>query len=94
MLIEIFDAVGDQLGEAHLAGDVGAAMAARLYQLASDFTAVLEDVDDCPEPFGETGFQPGMAQHEAQRLRQTAVDELEVLLEGEIVGEIRPADPR
>src|SRR6266478_2065004 len=70
------------------------AMSAPLYQLASDFTAVLEDVDDCPEPFGETGFQPGMAQHEAQRLRQTAVDELEVLLEGEIVGEIQLADPR
>ena len=94
VLVEIFDAVGDRLGEAHLAGDIGAAMAARLDQLASDLTAVLEDVDDCPEPFGEPGFQPGMAQHEAQRLRQAAVNELEVLLEGEIVGEIQLADAR
>ena len=94
MFIEIFDAVGDRLGEAHLTSDVSAAMAARLYQLASDLAAVLEDVDDCPEPFGEAGFQPGMAQHEAQGLRQAAVDELEVLLEGEIVGEIQLADAR
>ena len=94
MLVEILDAVGDRLGEAHLAGDVGAAMAARLDQLAGDLAAVLEDVDDGAEPFGEAGFQAGMAEHEAQRLRQAAVDELEVLLEGEIVGEIQLADAR
>jgi hypothetical protein len=35
-----------------------------------------------------------MTEHEAQRLRQAAVDELEVLLEGEIVGQIQLADPR
>ena len=94
MLIEIFDAVGDRLGETHFAGDVGAAMAACLYQLAGDLAAVLEDVDDRAEPFGEAGFQAGMAQHEAQRLRQAAVDELEVLFEGEIIGQIQLADPR
>jgi hypothetical protein len=82
VFVEILDAVGNRLGEAHLAGDIGAAMAARLDQLARDLTAVLKDVDDCPEAFGEAGFQPGMAQHEAQGLRQTAIDELEVLLEG------------
>ena len=86
MLIEIFDAVGDRLGETHFAGDIGAAMTARLDQLARDLAAVLEDVDDGAEPFGEAGFQPGMTEHEAQRLRQAAVDELEVLFEGEIVG--------
>ena len=81
-------------GEAHLAGDVGAAMAARLDQFAGDLAAVLEDVDDGAKPFGQAGFQPGMAQHETQRLRQAAVDELEVLLEGEIVGQIQLADAR
>ena len=94
MLVEIFDAVGDRLGETNFAGDVGAAMAARFYQLAGDLAAVLEDVDNGAEPFGEAGFQAGMTEHEAQRLRQTAVDELEVLFEGEIVGQIKLADPR
>ena len=58
MLVEIFDAVGDRLGETHFAGDVGAAMAARLDQLAGDLAAVLEDVDDGAKPFGEAGFRP------------------------------------
>ena len=44
-----------RLGEAHLAGDVGAAVAARLDQLAGDLAAVLEDVDDGAEPLGEAG---------------------------------------
>ena len=35
-----------------------------------------------------------MTEHEAQRLRQAAVDELEVLFEGEIIGQIQLADPR
>ena len=94
MLVEILDAVGDRLGKPHFAGDVGAAMAARLDQFAGDLAAVLEDVDDGAEPFGEAGFQAGMAKHEAQRLRQAAVDELEVLFEGEIIGQIQLADPR
>ena len=81
-------------GEAHFAGDVGAAMAARLDQLARDLAAVLEDVDDGAEPLGEAGFQAGVAEHEAQRLRQAAVDGLEVVLEGEIVGQVQLADAR
>lgn len=94
MLIEILNALRDRFGEAHFAGDVGAAMAARLDQFASDLAAVLEDIDDGAKPFGQTGLQPGMAQHEAQRLRQAAVNELEILLEGEIIGQIQLADAR
>ncbi len=94
MLIEIFDALGDRFGETHFPRDVGAAMAARLYQLAGDLAAVLEDVDDGAKPFGKAGLQAGMAEHETQRLRQAAVDELEVLFEGEIIGQIQLADPR
>ena len=94
MLIEVLDALRDRLGEAHLAGDVGAAMAARFDQLAGNLAAVLEDVDDGAKPFGESDLEPGMAKHESQRLRQAAVDELEVPLEGEIVGEIQLADAR
>ena len=81
-------------GEAHLAGDLGAALAARLDQLARDLAAVLEDVDDGAEAFGEAGFQAGVGEHEAQHLRQAVVDELEVALEREIVGEVELADAR
>ena len=69
-------------------------MAARLDQLARDLAAVLEDVDDGAKALGEAGLQAGMAQDEAQRLRQAAVDELEVPFEGEIVGQVELADAR
>ena len=39
-----------------------------------DLAAVLEDVDDGAEALGQAGLQAGMGQHEAQRLRQAAVD--------------------
>lgn len=67
-------------------------MTARLYELARDLAPVLEDIDDCAKSLSKTCFQAGVTQHEAQRLRQTAVDELEVLLKGEIVGKIQFAD--
>ena len=94
MLVEILDAIGDGFGETHLAGNVGAAMAARLYQFARDLAAVLEDLTIARNRSARPGFEAGMAQHEAQRLRQAAVDELEVLLEGEIIGQIQLADAR
>ena len=94
VLVEVLDAQRHRFGKAHPAGDVGAAVAARLDQLAGDLAAVLEDVDDGPEALGEACLQAGVGQHEAQRLRQAAVDLLEVVLEGEIVGQIELADAR
>ena len=94
MFVEITDADRDRFGEAHLARDLGAALATRLYQLADDLAAVLENVDQCAEALGETGLQAGVREHKAQCLRKAAVDFLEVALEGEIVGEIQLADAR
>ena len=78
-----------RFGEAHLARDLGAAMAARLHQLAGDLAAVLEHLDQRAEALRQAGLHAGVRQHEAQRLRQAAVDGLEVLFEGEIVGQDR-----
>ena len=43
---------------------------------------------------GEAGTHAGVAEHEAQRLRQAAVDLLDVAFEGDVVGEIELADTR
>ena len=87
-----FDAVGDRLGEAHFAGDVGAAMAARLDQLAGDlppFWKMLTMARNVRRGRFSGRYGPARA-----GLRQAAVDELEVLFEKEIVGQIQLADPR
>ena len=77
------DALRDGFGEAHLAGDVGAAVAARLDQLARDLAAVLEDVDDA-RGSARRGRPSCRCATSTKRsdLRQAAVDRLEVALEG------------
>ena len=94
VLVEILDALRDRLAEPHLARDVGAALAARLDQFAGDIAAILEDVDQRAKSFGQAGLQSGMGEHEAKRLRQAAVDLLEVVFELDVVGQIELADPR
>ena len=54
----------------------------------------MQDFHDRTEALGEAGFQSRVRQHETQRLRQTAVDILEVVFEGEVVGQIELADAR
>ncbi len=54
--------------------------------------AVAEDVHDRTKPLRRPG--PLLRRDEAQRLRQAAVDLLEVVFEGQVVGEVELADAR
>ncbi len=92
MLVKILDAVAHRFREAHAGGNLGTAMASRLDQLAGDFTAVLENIDDGAKALGEAGFKARMTKNEAQGLRQAAVDQLEVALEADVVGQIELTD--
>ena len=69
-------------------------LTARLHQFLGDLAAVLEHLDQRAEAFRQAGLHAGVRQDEAQRLRQAAVDGLEILFEGEIVGQIELADAR
>ena len=84
----------DRLAEPHLARDIGAALAAGLDQFAGDVAAILEHVDQRAKALGQAGLQSGMGEHEAKRLRQAAIDLLEVMFELDVVGQIELADPR
>ena len=94
VFVEVLDAERYRFGKAHPARDVGAALAACLDQLPRNLASVLEDVDDRPEPLRKACLQAGVGQHEAQGLRKAAVDLLEVVLEGQIVGQVELADAR
>ena len=59
-----------------------------------DLLAVAQDVDDAAQAVGQAGVQAGVAEDEAQHLRQPVADGLEVALEGEVVGEVELADAR
>jgi len=92
VLVQAVDALGRGVREAQLAGDVGAALAARLDQVLRDLRAVAQDVQHAAQPVGQAGVQPGVAEDEAQHLRQAFADELEIALELQVVGEVELAD--
>ena len=68
MFIEVLDGRGDVFGKAHLAGNVGTAVAAGFDQFAGNLAAIAHDVDDGAETFGHAGLQAGVGQHKAQGL--------------------------
>ena len=80
--------------KAHLARDLGAAIAPCFHQFMSDLAAVLEDVNKRAKSLGEPGVHSGVRDDETQHLRQAAIDRFEVVLEGDIVGHIKLADAR
>jgi hypothetical protein len=94
VLVEKLDAVGNVLRKPHLSSNVRAAVAARINQLPRNFTAVLKDVQNGAKSFGQSGLETRMGKHEAKSLRQAPVDVLEVLLEREIVSQIKLANSR
>ncbi len=52
VLIEVLDALRHRFAKAHLTRDLGAALTARLDELAGDLAAVLENVDEGAEALG------------------------------------------
>jgi hypothetical protein len=92
MLVEALDSLCHGFGKTHHAGDLGPALTAGLHQLARHLAAVLEGAHDGAEALCEPSLQSGMGQHEAERLRQAAVDQLEIALEDPIIGKIELAD--
>jgi hypothetical protein len=94
MLVEILDAGGDRLRKMHPARDVSAALTACFDQLFGDLASILENPDDRSEAFRQAGAETRMREDEAERLRQTIVDLLEIALEGKIVGQIELANAR
>jgi len=92
VLVEILDPQRDGFRKSHCSGDVGAALAAGLDQLDRGRAGGLECANDGAKAFRQPGLQAGVGEDEAERLRQAAVDGLEVALEGQIVGQIEPAD--
>ena len=84
------------LGEAQLARDVGAALAARLDQLAAAIAPpLLQDVDDARGSARRgPAFRPVCASTKRSISRQAAVDRLEVALEAQVVGQVELADAR
>ena len=57
----------DRLGEAQLAGDLGAALAAGLDQLVGDLAAILQMLKIAAEALASPAFKPVWRQDEAQR---------------------------
>ncbi len=54
------------------------------FLLASDLAAILQDIDDVSEMLDRIGISTGVIQYEAQHFRQAAIEQLEVLLEGQV----------
>ena len=84
----------DGIGETQLSRDVGTALATGLDQFLRDVRAVAHDVHDGAQALAHAGAQAGVAEHEAQHLRQAVLDDLVVALELQIVGQIELADAR
>src|SRR5690606_24207578 len=68
--------------------------AARLDQFAGDHTAILEDMNEGAEALGKPRLQSGVRKHKAKQLRKAAVNLFEIVLKGQIVGEIKLAQAR
>ncbi len=94
MFIQSVDALGDVFGKAQLPRNVGAALAAGLNEFLRDVTAIAKDVERGAKALGQAAAQTRVIEHEAQHMRQAAVEQLEVALELQIVGEVELADAR
>ncbi len=93
VLVQGMDGAAHAWGETQLPRDLGSALTAGLDQVVDDRSAVLQDVEHGAEAFRQSRLQTSMRKDEAENLRQAVAHCLEVTLEGEIVGEIKLADP-
>ncbi|MOA03465.1 hypothetical protein D3C78_1229740 [compost metagenome] len=95
VFVQRLDAGGHAAVETQLARDVGTAMAAGADQLVGHFLAVAQHVEDGLRALAPAaGVGAGVAEHEAQHLRQAGADQLEILFELAVIGEIQLADAR
>jgi len=94
VLVEIENAGRDGFGKPHLPHDVRTAMTAGLDQFAADLLPLGQSDDHGPESLGEIGLQPGMLEDETKHLRQAVIDDLDVALERDVVGQKQLADAR
>ena len=83
----------DVLGKSQLAGNGRAPLTAGLDQSPRYFRAVLDNVEDRAESLGQAGFDPRVREDKAQDFRQAAVEPFEILLEDDVVCEIKLANP-
>ncbi len=94
MLIQILDALRDGFGKPHFSRDLRAAVTARLDQLFGRRPGGLERGDQRADALRQPGFQSGVRQNKAKRLRQAAVDQFGVVFEAQVVGHVKLADAR
>ena len=92
MLIQILDALRDGFGKPHFSRDRRAAVTARLDQLFGRRPGGLERSDQRPNTFRKPGFQSGMRQNKAKRLRQAAINQFGVAFEAQVVSHVKLAD--
>jgi hypothetical protein len=94
MFIQIADAQCHGFAEPHFARNVCPALASCLNEFRGNLAAILENVDDEAEAFGKASLQSCVAEHKAQRLRQAAINELEILFEIDVIDKVEFTDAR
>jgi hypothetical protein len=94
MLIKVGYPLGDDLRKPHLAGDIGATMAAGVSQLVADDAGLERRVNDDAEPIEQVLLHSRISDQIAQELRRRMIEELGLALEINVVGHVKLADAR
>jgi hypothetical protein len=94
MLVQSKDPLGYAFRESHLSSDLGAALATRLDEFGGVLSTVLQNIQDAAKSLGKARLHAGVADDEPEDLGETAVNQLEVAFEIQIIREIEFADAR